>query len=167
MGWDDTGKRYPTAPRPLYCNAGTGAGDRTRSAERCGSWTPTRSSVTRERAALRLADEVAARAPMDGAKVFFTSGGGTPSTRRQAGPGYFQAHRAARAHTADLPEHATTAPHGSAPALAGIPANRVAGRSCRTWCRCSRRPDRAGEDDRRHGAERVAAFFASGDRLAA
>jgi len=77
--WDDTGRRYLDGTAALwYCNAGHGRHEIidaiTRQMKQLDAYQIFGDFANEP--ALRLADEVAARAPMDDAKVFFTSGGG-------------------------------------------------------------------------------------------
>jgi putrescine---pyruvate transaminase len=78
--------------------------------------------------ALRLADEIAIRAPMDNPKVFFTSGGGDSiETAAKIARSYFtalgQPERTILIHR----EHSFHGTHGFGTSLAGIAANRFGG----------------------------------------
>ena len=111
--------------------------------------------------ALRLADELSARAPVDGGKVFLTSGGGDSiDTAAKLARAYFIAvgepERTVLLHR----EHSYHGTHGAGTVLAGIPGNRVGGPFIPDVAQVPY--DDAGTLDKaivHYGRERVAAFF--------
>lgn len=129
--WDDQGRRYFDGTASLwFTNVGHGRREivtavadqlSTLDAFQCfGDYA--------NEPALRLADEIAQRAPVTDAKVFFTSGGGDSiDTAAKIAREYFaavgQPDRTVLLHR----EHSYHGTHGFGTALAGIPANRLAG----------------------------------------
>jgi adenosylmethionine-8-amino-7-oxononanoate aminotransferase len=111
--------------------------------------------------ALRLAGELAERAPMDGAKIFFTSGGGDSiDTAAKMARAYFaaigQPDRTILLHR----EHSYHGTHGLGTSLAGIPGNRVAPPFVPDVVQTAwNDAEMLEETIRELGAERVAAFF--------
>jgi adenosylmethionine-8-amino-7-oxononanoate aminotransferase len=111
--------------------------------------------------ALRLAGELAERAPMDGAKIFFTSGGGDSiDTAAKMVRAYFSAigqpDRTVLLHR----EHSYHGTHGLGTSLAGIPGNRVAPPFVPDVVQTAwNDAEMLEETIRELGAERVAAFF--------
>jgi putrescine aminotransferase len=111
--------------------------------------------------ALRLAGELAERAPMDGAKIFFTSGGGDSiDTAAKMVRAYFaaigQPDRTILLHR----EHSYHGTHGLGTSLAGIPGNRVAPPFVPDVVQTAwNDAEMLEETIREQGAERVAAFF--------
>jgi putrescine aminotransferase len=111
--------------------------------------------------ALRLAGELAERAPMDGAKIFFTSGGGDSiDTAAKMVRAYFSAigqpDRTVLLHR----EHSYHGTHGLGTSLAGIPGNRVAPPFVPDVVQTAwNDAEMLEETIREQGAERVAAFF--------
>jgi putrescine aminotransferase len=111
--------------------------------------------------ALRLAGELAERAPMDGAKIFFTSGGGDSiDTAAKMVRAYFaaigQPDRTILLHR----EHSYHGTHGLGTSLAGIPGNRVAPPFVPDVVQTAwNDAEMLEETIRELGAERVAAFF--------
>lgn len=112
--------------------------------------------------ALRLAHEISARAPMDRAKVFFTSGGGDSiDTAAKLARAHFAVTGQPRRTVLLHREHSYHGTHGLGTALAGIPGNRVGAPYVGDV-------DQVAHDDADAleqrilalGADRVAAFFA-------
>lgn len=162
--WDTDGQRYFDGTASLwYSNVGHGRTEivdavtrqlRTLDAYQCfGDFA--------NEPALRLADEIAQRTPMDGGKVFFTSGGGDSiDTAAKMARAYFEAigqpERTVLLHR----EHSYHGTHGFGTALAGIPGNRVGAPFAPDVTQVphfdAAALDRAIVE---HGPERVAAFF--------
>ncbi|HTF45912.1 MAG TPA: aspartate aminotransferase family protein [Pseudonocardia sp.] len=163
--WDDTGRRYLDGTAALwYCNAGHGRHEIidaiTRQLKQLDGYQIFGDFANEP--ALRLADEVAARAPMDDAKVFFTSGGGDSiDTAGKLARAYFQATGEPERTVLISREHGYHGTHGFGTALAGIPANRVAGPFVPDVVQVAHDDPTALEKTIvDHGPERVAAFFA-------
>jgi len=163
--WDDTGRRYLDGTAALwYCNAGHGRHEIidaiTRQMKQLDAYQIFGDFANEP--ALRLADEVAARAPMDDAKVFFTSGGGDSiDTAGKLARAYFQATGEPERTVLISREHGYHGTHGFGTALAGIPANRVAGPFVPDVVQVAHDDSTALEKTIvDHGPERVAAFFA-------
>jgi putrescine---pyruvate transaminase len=163
--WDDTGRRYLDGTAGLwYCNAGHGRREIVDAiAEQMHQLDAYQifGDFANE-PALRLADEVAARAPMDGAKVFFTSGGGDSiDTAGKLARAFFQATGQPERTVLISREHGYHGTHGIGTALAGIPANRIAAPFVPDVVQVAHDDPTALEKTiADHGAERVAAFFA-------
>ena len=77
--WDENGREYIDARAGLwYCSMGHGRAELAgAAAARCASWPPTRPSSRSPTAWPRRWRADGVIAPMDGAKVFFTPGGGS------------------------------------------------------------------------------------------
>jgi adenosylmethionine-8-amino-7-oxononanoate aminotransferase len=112
--------------------------------------------------ALRLAEAVASRAPMDAAKVFFTSGGGdSVDTAGKIARAYFAGTGQPERTILLSREHSYHGTHGLGTALAGIPANRISGPFVPDVLQTSHDDPTAVEKTIVDvGPERVAAFFA-------
>lgn len=163
--WDDTGKRYFDATAALwYSNAGHGRREIidaiTAQAQRLEAYQIFADLANEP--ALRLAEELSARAPMDAAKVFLTSGGGDSIDT---------AGKIARAYFAAIGEPERTVllsrqggyhgTHGMGTALGGIPANRIGAPFVPDVLQVERHDPTALEKALADvGPERVAAFFA-------
>ncbi|MFW0795700.1 aspartate aminotransferase family protein [Gordonia sp. CPCC 205515] len=162
--WDDQGRRYFDGTASLwFTNVGHGRGEivtavadqlSTLDAFQCfGDYV--------NEPALRLADMIADRAPVTDAKVFFTSGGGDSiDTAAKIAREYFaavgQPDRTILLHR----EHSYHGTHGFGTALAGIPANRLAGPFVDDVVKVPAFDAQALEDNIIElGAGRVAAFF--------
>ncbi|WP_231963884.1 aspartate aminotransferase family protein [Mycobacterium adipatum] len=111
--------------------------------------------------ALRLAEEIAQRAPMDDGKVFFTSGGGDSiETAVKMARSYFAANGQPDRTVLLHREHSYHGMHGWGTALSGMPPNRVGEPFAPDVVQVPH--DDAAELDRiigTLGPERVAAFF--------
>jgi adenosylmethionine-8-amino-7-oxononanoate aminotransferase len=163
--WDDTGRRYLDGTAALwYCNAGHGRQEIidaiTQQMKQLDAYQIFGDFANEP--ALRLADAVAERAPMDDAKVFFTSGGGDSiDTAGKLARAYFQATGEPERTVLISREHGYHGTHGFGTALAGIPANRVAGPFVPDVVQVAHDDPTALEKTIvDHGPERVAAFFA-------
>jgi adenosylmethionine-8-amino-7-oxononanoate aminotransferase len=162
--FDDTGKRYLDGTAALwYSNVGHGRREII-DAIRDQLDTLDAYQVFNDFAnepALRLAGELAERAPMDGAKIFFTSGGGDSiDTAAKMVRAYFaaigQPDRTILLHR----EHSYHGTHGLGTSLAGIPGNRVAPPFVPDVVQTAwNDAEMLEETIREQGAERVAAFF--------
>ncbi|HEV7468630.1 MAG: adenosylmethionine-8-amino-7-oxononanoate aminotransferase [Pseudonocardia sp.] len=162
--FDDTGKRYLDGTAALwYSNVGHGRREII-DAIRDQLDTLDAYQVFNDFAnepALRLAGELAERAPMDGAKIFFTSGGGDSiDTAAKMARAYFaaigQPDRTILLHR----EHSYHGTHGLGTSLAGIPGNRVAPPFVPDVVQTAwNDAEMLEETIRELGAERVAAFF--------
>ncbi|MEK6441402.1 aminotransferase family protein [Pseudonocardia sp. T1-2H] len=162
--FDDTGKRYLDGTAALwYSNVGHGRREII-DAVRDQLDTLDAYQVFNDFAnepALRLAGELAERAPMDGAKIFFTSGGGDSiDTAAKMVRAYFaaigQPDRTILLHR----EHSYHGTHGLGTSLAGIPGNRVAPPFVPDVVQTAwNDAEMLEETIRELGAERVAAFF--------
>jgi adenosylmethionine-8-amino-7-oxononanoate aminotransferase len=162
--FDDTGKRYLDGTAALwYSNVGHGRREII-DAIRDQLDTLDAYQVFNDFAnepALRLAGELAERAPMDGAKIFFTSGGGDSiDTAAKMVRAYFaaigQPDRTILLHR----EHSYHGTHGLGTSLAGIPGNRVAPPFVPDVVQTAwNDAEMLEETIRELGAERVAAFF--------
>ena len=162
--WDSAGNRYLDGTASLwYANVGHGRREIVDAVAAQLGTLEAYSTFTdfANEPALRLADEIAARAPMDGGKVFFTSGGGDSiDTAAKLARAYFAAigepERTVLLHR----EHSYHGTHGLGTALAGIPGNRVAGPFVPDVAQVPW-DDAAGLEKAivELGAERVAAFF--------
>jgi putrescine aminotransferase len=161
---DDAGNRYLDGTASLwYANVGHGRREIVDAvAEQLGRLEAysTFTDFSNEPAE-RLADEIAARAPLDGGKVFFTSGGGDSiETAAKLAREYFAAvgepERTVLLHR----EHSYHGTHGLGTALAGIPGNRTGGPFVPDVVRTPW-DDAAGLEKTivDLGPERVAAFF--------
>lgn len=111
--------------------------------------------------ALELADALARRAPVDNGKVFLTSGGGDAAdTAAKLARRHFEITGRPERRILIAREHGYHGTHGFGTALAGMPGNRIGGPFVPEV-------DIVAHDDaealdaaiRRHGADRVAAFF--------
>lgn len=126
---DDRGRRYLDATAALwYANVGHG---RSEIAEAVATQLGRLDAFQifqdfANEPALTLAGELAARAPVDDAKVFFTSGGGDSIDTAAKLARAFHAARGEPDRTVLLHrEHSYHGTHGFGTALAGIPGNRV------------------------------------------
>ncbi|MCE0762916.1 aminotransferase class III-fold pyridoxal phosphate-dependent enzyme [Pseudonocardia kujensis] len=162
--WDAAGTRYLDATASLwYANAGHGRREivdavaaQLRELDAYHLFTDFANEP-----ALRLADEIAARAPLDDPRVFFTSGGGDSiDTAAKMARAYFaltgQPERTILLHR----EHSYHGTHGLGTSLAGIPGNRVAPPFVPDVVQTAwNDAEMLEETIRELGAERVAAFF--------
>ncbi|WP_433501999.1 aspartate aminotransferase family protein [Pseudonocardia halophobica] len=162
--WDSAGTRYLDATASLwYANAGHGRREivdavaaQLRELDAYHLFTDFANEP-----ALRLADEIAARAPVDDGRVFFTSGGGDSiDTAAKMARAYFaltgQPDRTILLHR----EHSYHGTHGLGTSLAGIPGNRVAPPFVPDVVQTAwNDAEMLEETIREIGAERVAAFF--------
>jgi putrescine---pyruvate transaminase len=163
--WDDAGRQYLDGTAALwYCNAGHGRPEIieaiTRQLERLDAYQIFGDLANEP--ALQLADELARRAPMDGAKVFFTSGGGDSiDTAGKLARAYFQGSGEPERTVLISREHGYHGTHGLGTALAGIAANRIAGPFVPDVVQVAYDDPTALEKTIvDYGPERVAAFFA-------
>jgi putrescine---pyruvate transaminase len=162
--WDEQGNRYLDATAALwYANAGHGRTEIIEAVQRqmreLDSY-----QIFGEFAnlpALRLAEAVAERAPIDDAKVFFTSGGGDSiDTAAKIAREYFAATGEPERTILLSRDHGYHGTHGMGTSLAGIPANRIAGPFVPDVLQVSHDdPTSVEKTIVDVGPERVAAFF--------
>lgn len=163
--WDDAGTRYFDATAALwYSNVGHG---RAEIVEAVARQLETLDAYQifgdfANEPALRLAELVADRAPVDDAKVFFTSGGGDSiDTAAKIARAYFAATGQPERTILLSRDHSYHGTHGLGTSLAGIPANRISGPFVPDVLQVSH--DDATSMEKTIvdvGPERVAAFFA-------
>ncbi|MBV6762325.1 aminotransferase family protein [Rhodococcus opacus] len=129
--WDNTGARYLDGTASLwYTNVGHGRAEIVEAiARQLGTLDAYQCfGDFANEPALRLADEIARRAPMDAGKVFFTSGGGDSiETAAKLARAYFAARNQPDRTILLHREHSYHGTHGVGTALAGIDPNRVGG----------------------------------------
>jgi putrescine aminotransferase len=163
--WDEDGNRYLDASASLwYCNVGHGRSEIAEAAARqlqqLEAWSIFGDTATPP--ALELADRLARLSSLDGAKIFFTTGGGDAiDTAAKLARLYWQVlGRPERLHVISR----TAAYHGTmafGTSIGGIEANRVGygplvpSTSQVRWDS----PDALRDEIERVGPERVAAFF--------
>ncbi|SFN91632.1 Adenosylmethionine-8-amino-7-oxononanoate aminotransferase [Pseudonocardia ammonioxydans] len=127
--FDDAGTRYLDATASLwYANVGHGRREIVDAVAAQMYELEAYSTFTdfANEPALRLADEIAARAPLDGGKVFFTSGGGDSiETAAKLAREYFAAVGEPQRTVLLHREHSYHGTHGLGTSLAGIPGNRL------------------------------------------
>nr|WP_028937965.1 aminotransferase class III-fold pyridoxal phosphate-dependent enzyme [Pseudonocardia spinosispora] len=163
--WDDAGTRYFDATAALwYSNAGHG---RTEIVEAVAAQLMKLDAYQifgdfANEPALELAQLVADRAPIDDAKVFFTSGGGDSiDTAAKIARAHFAATGQPERTILLSRDHSYHGTHGLGTSLAGIPANRISGPFVPDVLQVSH--DDATSVEKTIvdvGPERVAAFFA-------
>jgi adenosylmethionine-8-amino-7-oxononanoate aminotransferase len=163
--WDDTGKRYFDATAALwYSNAGHGRREIidaiTAQAQRLEAYQIFADLANEP--ALQLAEELSARAPMDAAKVFLTSGGGDSiDTAGKIARAYFAATGEPERTVLLSRQGGYHGTHGMGTALGGIPANRIGAPFVPDVLQVERHDPTALEKALADvGPERVAAFFA-------
>jgi putrescine---pyruvate transaminase len=163
--WDEAGRRYLDATASLWCvNVGHGRAEIADAVAAQMRELATYQTFTdvANRPALELTRRLAGLAPVPGAKVFLVNGGGEAvDTAAKIVREYFVRTGQPERTVLVSRRHAYHGTHGFGTALAGIPANRLAGPFV---------PDvvQVGWDDpealeaeiERTGPERVAAFFA-------
>jgi putrescine---pyruvate transaminase len=163
--WDDAGRRYLDATASLWCvNVGHGRAeiaDAVAAQMRELATYQTFADVA-NRPALELTSRLAALAPMPGAKVFLASGGGEAiDTAAKIAREYFVRTGQPERTVLISRRHAYHGTHGFGTALAGMPANRVAGPFVPDVEQVAWNDPAALEAEfERIGPERVAAFFA-------
>ena len=162
--WDSEGTRYLDATASLwYANAGHGRREIVDAVtEQLGKLDAYHLFTDfANEPALALADALAARAPVEAGKVFFTSGGGDSiDTAAKIARAYFaltgRPERTILLHR----EHSYHGTHGLGTSLAGIPGNRVAPPFVPDVVQTAwNDAEMLEETIRELGAERVAAFF--------
>ncbi|NMO00888.1 aspartate aminotransferase family protein [Gordonia sp. TBRC 11910] len=127
--WDSTGRKYLDATAGLwYCNVGHGRHeiiDAVTNQLRKLDCYQIFNDIANE-PALELAHAISSRAPVDNAKVFFTSGGSDAiDTAAKLARAYFTARGRPERTVLLHRTHSYHGTHGHGTALAGIPANRV------------------------------------------
>jgi len=163
--WDEDGKRYVDATAALwYCNVGYGREEIGEAAYRQLTKLPSYSTFGNlsNRPAIELAERVGGLAPVEGSKVFLTSGGSDSiDTATKMARRYWQLLGQPERTMLVTREHAYHGMHVAGTSLAGIEAN-AAGHGPLvgdvvkvTWDS----PADLREAIERAGAERVAAFF--------
>jgi putrescine---pyruvate transaminase len=163
--WNDAGRRYLDATASLWCvNVGHGRAeiaDAVAAQMRELATYQTFADVA-NRPALELTSRLAALAPMPGAKVFLASGGGEAvDTAAKIAREYFVRTGQPERTVLISRRHAYHGTHGFGTALAGMPANRVAGPFVPDVEQVAWNDPAALEAEfERIGPERVAAFFA-------
>lgn len=163
--WDTAGRRYFDATAALwYANAGHGRREIieavARQLEQLDAYQIFGDLANEP--ALRLADELAQRAPLDEPKVFFTSGGGDSiDTAGKIARAYFAATGKPERTLLISRSSSYHGTHGVGTALAGIAPNRIGGPFVPDVIQVSHDDPAALEKAiADQGAERVAAFFA-------
>ena len=125
--WDEGGKRYVDATAALwYCNVGYGREEIAEAAHRQLSRLPAYSTFGNlsNRPAIELAERVASLAPVDGSKVFLTSGGSDSiDTATKMARRYWQLLGKPERTLLITREHAYHGMHVAGTSLAGIEAN--------------------------------------------
>src|SRR5215510_14683722 len=163
--WDEAGKRYVDATAALwYCNVGYGREEIAEAAYRQLQKLPSYSTFGNlsNRPAIELAERVGSLAPVEGSKVFLTSGGSDSiDTATKMARRYWQLLGQPERTMLVTREHAYHGMHVAGTSLAGIEAN-AAGHGPLvgdvvkvTWDS----PADLREATEVDGAERVAAFF--------
>jgi len=163
--WDEAGKRYVDATAALwYCNVGYGREEIAEAAYRQLQKLPSYSTFGNlsNRPAIELAERVGALAPVEGSKVFLTSGGSDSiDTATKMARRYWQLLGQPERTMLVTREHAYHGMHVAGTSLAGIEANAaghgplVGDVAKVTWDS----PSALRDVIDRAGAERVAAFF--------
>jgi putrescine---pyruvate transaminase len=125
--WDEDGKRYVDATAALwYCNVGYGREEIAEAAHRQLSRLPSYSTFGNlsNRPAIELAERVALLAPIEGSKVFLTSGGSDSiDTATKMARRYWQLLGQSERTLLITREHAYHGMHVAGTSLAGIEAN--------------------------------------------
>jgi putrescine aminotransferase len=125
--WDEDGKRYVDATAALwYCNVGYGREEIAEAAHRQLSRLPSYSTFGNlsNRPAIELAERVASLAPVEGSKVFLTSGGSDSiDTATKMARRYWQLLGQSERTLLITREHAYHGMHVAGTSLAGIEAN--------------------------------------------
>ena len=162
--WDDQGRRYLDATASLWCvNVGHGRSeivDAVTAQMRELATYQTFADVT-NRPVQELAHRVAGLAPVPGAKVFFVNGGGEAvDTAAKIAREYFVRTGQPERTVLISRTNAYHGTHGFGTALAGIPANRLAGPFVPDVVQVAYDDPEALEAElERIGPDRVAAFF--------
>jgi putrescine---pyruvate transaminase len=163
--WDEAGRRYFDATAALwYSNVGHGRREIidaiTAQAQRLEAYQIFADLANEP--ALQLAEELSARAPMDAAKVFLTSGGGDSiDTAGKIARAYFAATGEPERTVLLSRQSGYHGTHGMGTALGGIPANRIGAPFVPDVLQVERNDATALEKALVDiGPERVAAFFA-------
>lgn len=129
--YDDAGNRYLDATASLwYANVGHGRREIVDAVAAQLATLEAYSTFTdfTNEPAERLAAEISERAPLDGGKVFFTSGGGDSiETAGKLAREYFAAVGEPQRTVLLHREHSYHGTHGLGTSLAGVPGNRLAG----------------------------------------
>jgi putrescine aminotransferase len=163
--WDEAGRRYLDATASLWCvNVGHGRAEIADAVSAQMRELATYQTFTdvANRPALELTRRLAGLAPVPGAKVFLVSGGGEAvDTAAKIAREYFVRTGQPERTVLVSRRHAYHGTHGFGTALAGIPANRVAGPFVPDVVQVEWDDPAALEAElERIGPERVAAFFA-------